>query len=259
MSTRARRESRPLAVAVALGLLSVPIRAGAQDADPRPRADSVDVRFPRGATSVTLRTQVSDGVDRDYVLRARRGQTLTVRLDDPRALAGVEVIAPDFEGAEEWTSLSREGWRDGVWSAQLPASGAYRVRLMGVAPRAAPVRVVVGITDPPPRRGTVSFAEGLTGRYELEGGGGTLDITRLADGRLWFGLDVRWSNGYAVHVGMAQGVVVLDGDVGTYTRDECRLTFRATPGGISVAHLESDADCAFGANVTVDGTYARAE
>ena len=80
------------------------------------------VSFDKGVSSVTVSDKVDEG--RDYALRAKAGQTLTVAL---KAAPGVyfNVMAPGSDTAIVNTSISG----DSTWSGKLPATGDYLVQV----------------------------------------------------------------------------------------------------------------------------------
>ena len=92
------------------------------------------VQFERGQTSTTLKGKASWGASYVYLLRARAGQTLTVRVTG----------APDFTiyppgkrpsantSAEDVALKGTFGVKD--WSGQLPASGEYAIWLSHAEP-----------------------------------------------------------------------------------------------------------------------------
>lgn len=80
------------------------------------------VSFDKGISSVTVSGKVEEG--RDYALRAKAGQTLTVAL---KAAPGVyfNVMAPGNDTALVNTSITG----DSTWSGKLPTTGDYIVRV----------------------------------------------------------------------------------------------------------------------------------
>lgn len=80
------------------------------------------VSFDKGVSSVTVSGKVEEG--RDYALRAKAGQTLTVAL---KATPDVyfNVMAPGNDTAIVNTSITG----DSTWSGKLPTTGDYIVRV----------------------------------------------------------------------------------------------------------------------------------
>lgn len=88
----------------------------------------INVRFVRGTTSATMRGSVSGYKYVDYVVGARGGQTMTVKLNTSSSYASFVVFdgrMQNVDGATEQTD----------WSGELPSSGNYTVRVL--LPRSA--------------------------------------------------------------------------------------------------------------------------
>lgn len=82
------------------------------------------VQFARGTSSATLHGNVHGYDAVDYVIGARRGQTLNVRMQTTNASAYFNVLPRSGDG----TAL--EGAANVVdWRGVLPASGDYVVRV----------------------------------------------------------------------------------------------------------------------------------
>lgn len=130
--------------ALAAGAL---LAAGSASADIRP-----EVRFPRGATGVTLEGSVVRG-DRDiYRIGARAGQTLRVRVRSTEDNAVVQVYPAG-------TRPIRADWGWDFSQAALPGAteedGATEVSLR--LPRNGAYLVVVG-----PTRGNASYSVAIS-------------------------------------------------------------------------------------------------
>lgn len=95
--------------------------ASAQDV----RAERVErVQFARGASSATMSGQIQGYGMVDYLVNARAGQRMTVRLQTPGRFTYFLVRAPGsddnlFDGASGGKSAS----------IRLPTSGDYRIRV----------------------------------------------------------------------------------------------------------------------------------
>jgi hypothetical protein len=77
------------------------------------------IRFARGASSGTVKG-TTNGAE-DYVLQAREGQTMTVRLtSSPKGAAAFEIMIDDYTVACQGTE----------WTGELPASGSYRITVV---------------------------------------------------------------------------------------------------------------------------------
>jgi len=75
------------------------------------------VRFQKGSTGVTLSARVQDGRHEEYVLRARRGQTMSVTLSSEVSDVFFRVFLDDGDISGERRS----------WSGSLPRYGDYHV------------------------------------------------------------------------------------------------------------------------------------
>ncbi|MFZ5506480.1 MAG: hypothetical protein ACOY7P_13425 [Pseudomonadota bacterium] len=109
--------------------------------------ESIPVRFAKGASSATLTGTLKGDRIVDYRLRARAGQTLSVRLETGHTANYFNVLPPGsrdeaiFIGSTQGTE----------WTGQLPSDGEYTVRvyLMRSAARrneTARYALTVGIT-----------------------------------------------------------------------------------------------------------------
>jgi hypothetical protein len=107
-------------VTVAVLLAGSASAAPAQDV----RAERVErVQFARGASSATVRGRIEGYRMVDYLVNARAGQRMTVRLDTKGRFTYFVVRAP---GREDNLYDSTSG---GVARLTLPASGDYRIRV----------------------------------------------------------------------------------------------------------------------------------
>ena len=80
------------------------------------------VRFPRGSNSTTISGAVIRGEQDRYILGAREGQTMTVRIRSVEDNAVFQIYLP---GEQE--SLEGAGERDDAksWKGELPATTDY--------------------------------------------------------------------------------------------------------------------------------------
>jgi hypothetical protein len=101
--------------------------APAPTATPAPPAAVERIRFPRGATSVTLTGYVDSYTPARYVLRALRGQTMNVFLNSVYG-SNITVTVRDGQG----NSLGSAS-RGEQWSGYLPSTGDYYLDVL--APR----------------------------------------------------------------------------------------------------------------------------
>ncbi len=116
-----------------------------------PAASAADIKtqpvqFAKGSSSTTLKGRIKGDESADYTLRARAGQTMSVKLATRHSANHFNVLPP---GAETALFI---GSTDGkTWNGTLPSDGEYRVRvyLMRSAARrneAANYTLTVGVT-----------------------------------------------------------------------------------------------------------------
>ncbi|HKQ99174.1 MAG TPA: hypothetical protein VJT09_00795 [Pyrinomonadaceae bacterium] len=83
------------------------------------------VRFQRGRTTTVIKDAVVRGTRDRYVLRAGRGQTLTVHITSLEDNAVFDIYRPagrrTLEGAQETTD----------WTGELPRNGDYVIEVGG--------------------------------------------------------------------------------------------------------------------------------
>lgn len=86
------------------------------------------VRFARGTTARTYRGSISHSTN-TYVVRARRGQTMTVSITSPQKLALFHVTTQEFIDGEygDAINLATEARR---WSLKLPTTADYYVAVV---------------------------------------------------------------------------------------------------------------------------------
>jgi hypothetical protein len=96
-------------------------------APPAP-AKTVNVKFPRGRTTVVLKGRTTGGPSESggmdpitYRLRAKRGQTMTLHLTSAKNNAVFGVWAPGMEPMDVIGADSTD------WSGTLPKTGAYEI------------------------------------------------------------------------------------------------------------------------------------
>jgi hypothetical protein len=78
------------------------------------------VRFPRGRTTVVLKGSLVNNANKEYLLSARAGQTMSVHVTSPQGRAWFDVYPRNDRGA---LSDSAEDTKD--WEGKLPQSGDY--------------------------------------------------------------------------------------------------------------------------------------
>lgn len=85
------------------------------------------VKFPRGASGVTLKGSVVRGDRDEYLLGAGKGQTMTVKITSVEDNAVFQIYAPNgraLEGADEGEDAME-------WNGTLPRAGDYRIVVGG--------------------------------------------------------------------------------------------------------------------------------
>jgi hypothetical protein len=101
----------------------------------RPIGSSVGakpIRFAKGTSAGTV-TGTTNGID-TYVLQAREGQTMTVRLSSRQKNAAFEIVLDDYTVTCRTTE----------WTGELPASGIYRLSVLATRGSAS-YEMTVGI------------------------------------------------------------------------------------------------------------------
>lgn len=237
------------ALAVGAMTLAAPRASLAQRAAPE------RVEFDAGATSAMLHGAVGGATpEREYRLRVRAGQRMRVRLHG-RAGTSAEVFAPG--AATPWTMGGVEA--GGRWEARLLASGDHRIRVSHYGPAAARFTLSVAVEDAP-----AADAESPVGTFSREGGSSVV-LRRASGGRLRFEVTAFWNaprpyfREGVVHLGTASGTLRPRGNVAVWQQGDCRLVFRLDPERVYVQQVGTDVECDFGAHVSADGAYVRAD
>lgn len=102
-----------------IAMLALAAPALAQDA-----IRTVPVQFARGASSAAIKGSIKGYGAVDYTVRARAGQTLTVRLTTSNKSGYFNVTAPGADEAMFNGSISGNRF-----SAAIPSTGTYAVRV----------------------------------------------------------------------------------------------------------------------------------
>jgi hypothetical protein len=129
---------------LALAALLAAAPLSAQPADP---PTGTPIHFAKGASSATVKGQITGRDDARYTLVAKAGQTLSVSIAGSRN-ANVNVFAPGKQpGSDEALGQASVGM---PWRGALPASGSYTVqvyqmRASGRRGEAAPFSLTVGV------------------------------------------------------------------------------------------------------------------
>jgi hypothetical protein len=94
---------------------------------PAATAKTINVKFPKGRTTVVLKGRTTGGPSESggmdpitYSLRARKGQTLTLHLISAKKNAVFGVWAPGMNPMDL-------GQNPTDWSGKLPATGVYEI------------------------------------------------------------------------------------------------------------------------------------
>ena len=123
-------------VACAL-LAALLLSAAAGGSSSAQRTTAERIRFQTGRTTAVLKGSVSGRVSREYLLTAREGQRMTVRLAGKSGPV-FNIISPDRSG------LSELQIRD--WEGGLPLSGTYRIHVEGETENLPPRSYTLEIT-----------------------------------------------------------------------------------------------------------------
>lgn len=78
------------------------------------------INFPPGQTSVEVQGSLRRGTSHDYLVRARRGQGMAVRIISQGDM-GFQIITPSGQYLSEVTV---------EWTGRLPQSGDYRINVL---------------------------------------------------------------------------------------------------------------------------------
>lgn len=86
------------------------------------------VKFPPGRTTVILKGKTTGGPSESggmqpvsYVLRARKGQRMTLHLTSAKGNAVFSVYLPGMD------PMTGEAWESTDWTGTLPKSGSYEI------------------------------------------------------------------------------------------------------------------------------------
>jgi hypothetical protein len=186
------------------------------------------IRFPRGTTSGTLDDKLAGGASRSYMLHAEGGQIMLAHaISWPVAEADHPPAEPVVQVFEAVTGRELPSPRaePEVWSARLPATGEFVVRVTAADPTTytlavqIPRRVDIGPSDPTavftgtaPSRVPVDFLVRVDARRRLEvnlGGAPSVglhiyglndgvQLARLAERQRFYGGEVQTTQDYVV-------------------------------------------------------------
>lgn len=94
------------------------------------------VNFPQGRTTTVLKGVVKRGLSHDYLLKARRGQTMTLHLAAAASGMSLTILRPD---GETWMFDVKD------WSGELPSTGTYRINVLPDTTTEAPTRYTLEV------------------------------------------------------------------------------------------------------------------
>jgi|RhiMetdeSRZDD1v2_1073273.scaffolds.fasta_scaffold119516_3 hypothetical protein len=83
------------------------------------------VQFMRGSSSATVKGTLKGRETRDYVLGAKAGQTMSVKMMTKNTFLYFNVLPPQSEEALFVDEIQGEN----SWSGKLPTDGAYTIRV----------------------------------------------------------------------------------------------------------------------------------
>lgn len=92
------------------------------DKETAPTAKPVRVKFDRGANSTTIKNSVVRGDRNTYLLGAKQGQQMNLKITSLENNAVFDVIAPDGKTIKQEAA---------TWSGKLPANGDYQIIVGG--------------------------------------------------------------------------------------------------------------------------------
>ena len=130
--------SLPTSVAIALcALVAQPVLA----------QQKMSVTFARGATSATLKGSIKGNEYRDYIVNARAGQAMMVRLTNPDGRAYFNVMAPGSTGEAVFIGSTQGS----SFIGPVPGTGAntvrvYQMRASGRRGEVANYTITIGVS-----------------------------------------------------------------------------------------------------------------
>ncbi|HEV3077970.1 MAG TPA: hypothetical protein VHB47_26375 [Thermoanaerobaculia bacterium] len=220
------------------------------------------IRFAKGQSSAVVAGRVEpdagSGQGQEYVLHARAGQVLELRLASAAPDARLLVLCP--RSARSGAVSTREG------SFTLPQSGDYTLRVEAAVGGSTPRQgfaysLTVAVASKAKAKPTAP--EGVGGAYERAHPTATVDVRQLPDGRIEFSLIAlsRYPES-APHTGDVSGVAALAHGTAVFAPPQvglaqCTLTMHFTTNRLSIEQEGNDADCGFGSAVTAAGDYRR--
>ena len=117
---------------------TVPAEPEEPEVPVQPSIQSERVNFPSGANRILLANGVVPGEVRRYVVNAREGQILTVRITEAQGPAGFDVLLPGGEMMADASDIV-------FWESYLPVGGDYSVDVS--ADRAAEFTLEIAVSE----------------------------------------------------------------------------------------------------------------
>ncbi|MDQ3817077.1 MAG: hypothetical protein M3362_05235 [Acidobacteriota bacterium] len=78
------------------------------------------VKFPPGRTTVILKSKTTVSTAEVYVLRARKGQRMTLHLTSTSKKAVFTIFPPDWHPTQDASNVTE-------WDGELPQTGDYEI------------------------------------------------------------------------------------------------------------------------------------
>lgn len=218
----------------------------------------IRVHFAHGRSEATLTGRMTArDIASDYVVAARKGQRMTVRIESSRPQVELTVLGPNVY-------LSNSD-RVRAWTGRLPASGDYIFRVTAPHPMAfvytLQIKVSALTAAPPSANPSLVPADAaLTGSFD-RGEYGDLDVQALPGGRVHFRLiafGVIHAPG-GPNIGEAEDILTLHRGVGIYTAPEGKghLILRFMPHRVVITQQGVSSDLDFGMSVDASGVYKK--
>ncbi|BAZ18059.1 hypothetical protein NIES4071_99410 [Calothrix sp. NIES-4071] len=97
-------------------------KCGASSEETAPTRKAVRIKFANGTNSKTIEQSVIRGERDTYLVGAKRGQRMNLKITSLEKNAAFDVIAPDGKTIKEGVT---------TWSGKLPANGDYKIVVGG--------------------------------------------------------------------------------------------------------------------------------
>ena len=113
-------KSRPKSTSITLVLVALLLSPAVIALAQRGTSIVSRISFARGRTTAVLTGTVHRGMSHDYLLKAHRGQNMSVHLS-ARGGAAFDILTP---GGDSLAQYAKD------WSGELPQSGDYRINVL---------------------------------------------------------------------------------------------------------------------------------